>query len=107
MLFVIERNYQRTPGNGVVAVVGPIVVDIGQAAVPAVAAVKPVGVLKICFKPSNITGNPKKLNSLKSAPADGFLLGSPSTSRGTRSSPKQGVSLLSVFETEDKREDKP
>lgn len=52
-------NYQRTTGDIVVAVVRPVVVDIGQTAVPAITAVKPVRVLKICFKPSIFTGNLK------------------------------------------------
>ena len=45
------ETHQRTPGNAVVAAARPVVVDAGQAATPATAAVKPVGIIEDVLKP--------------------------------------------------------
>ena len=55
--FFCHRNYQRTAGDIVVPIAEPVVVDIRQPAVIAIAAVEPVRVLKICFNSSIITGD--------------------------------------------------
>lgn len=51
------RNYQGTAGNVVIAIASPVVVDIRQPAIVAIAAIKTVGVLKICFNSPKITGD--------------------------------------------------
>lgn len=55
---LLLKLHDEPAAEVIVAIIGRIVVDIGKAAIVAVAAIEPVGLAKICFKPSKFTRKP-------------------------------------------------
>ena len=101
------ETHQRTTSNAVVAVVRRDAADTGQAAVPAIAAVKTVGVLKIALgHPNHRKDKFFKLFFLKSAPADNFSGGSADATSAHPPQPKARSFFFSDF-AESKCENKP